>query len=736
MTDDHRTPGAAGDDFQAAFVSGDTDGDGALDAGETWLFQSSSELAVSGLHTNIGRVRGTAGAITVGDDDDASYFGWVAGLRIEKATNAANPNAPTTVEDGDTAPGQSLVVGTPVVWTYRVFNDGNIALAVNLRDDAGTAANGDDFAPVYVSGDTDGDGAVDPGETWLFTSVGARAHLVTPGPYVNRATASSSTPDGGTVSDDDPSHHVGVVASVSIVKSVNGQDANTAPGVVAIVGTPLAFTYAVTNTGQVALTVFDLTDDGGVAGSIAFRPTGVLTAGGRNIGDADADGILDVGESWQYRATGTAVAGQYTNTAVVTTTFGTTVVKDTDIANVFGYQPSITITKAVNGQAADTMFTAVHVPAGTTVTWTYSVTNTTTGVPTPIALGGVAVTDDHGTPAIAGDDFTPPFVGGDTDGDGMLDVGEVWTYRATGQVPAGLYVIVATATGTVSGIKVSDTDPGYAFGDTEGGHRISIVKALNALDPLAPTSIEDANGAPIPELFTDGTVVYTYLVRTPGTTRLRVDKVTGVVDDAATPGNASDDFHPAYVSGDVNSDGFLDPGEVWLFRSATFGVREGLNVNTAIVTGTDVLTGQTATAQDVAMYRGEICIEGNTPEFWKANVDTQGAVAWPRTSDGTLVFDPTQPTSSLFSGLSPTYANRTLTATIGLNGDGLNALLRQAVAAVLNAVHPHVAYPLTAAQVIALVNDAIASGNNATIKHLANRLERYNEVGSNLDAAA
>ena len=73
-------------------------------------------------------------------------------------------------------------------------------------------------------------------------------------------------------------------------------------------------------------------------------------------------------------------------------------------------------------------------------------------------------------------------------------------------------------------------------------------------------------------------------------------------------------------------------------------------------------------------------------------------------------------------------------ATIALGGDGLNALLRHAVAAVLNAVHPYVADPLTAAQVIALVNDAIASGNNATIKHLANRLARYNEVGSDLDA--
>ena len=38
--------------------------------------------------------------------------------------------------------------------------------------------------------------------------------------------------------------------------------------------------------------------------------------------------------------------------------------------------------------------------------------------------------DDNLTPGVPGDDFNPAFSGGDTDTDGLLDVGETWTYTA------------------------------------------------------------------------------------------------------------------------------------------------------------------------------------------------------------------------------------------------------------------------------------------------------------------
>ena len=56
-------------------------------------------------------------------------------------------------------------------------------------------------------------------------------------------------------------------------------------------------------------------------------------------------------------------------------------------------------------------------------------------------------------------------------------------------------------------------------------------------------------------------------------------------------------------------------------------------------------------------------------------------------------------------------------------------LLRQAVAAVLNAAHPGVDYPLSTAQVISAVNAALASGNRSTILALAGSLDMMNNLG-------
>src|SRR5262249_59191689 len=74
----------------------------------------------------------------------------VDGIVVKKAVNAVDPLAPTTLEDGDTAPGQSLLVGTNLVFTYLVTNTGQTDL-VNpvVMDDAGTPGiAGDDFVAV------------------------------------------------------------------------------------------------------------------------------------------------------------------------------------------------------------------------------------------------------------------------------------------------------------------------------------------------------------------------------------------------------------------------------------------------------------------------------------------------------------------------------------------------------------------------------------------------------------
>jgi hypothetical protein len=87
--------------------------------------------------------------------------------------------------------------------------------------------------------------------------------------------------------------------AISLVKSVNGEDADTAPGPTVAIGDPVAFTYLVTNSGSVTLDDIALSDD--QLGAVQC-PKSTLVAG----------------ESMTCTAADTAVAGQYVNVGTVT----------------------------------------------------------------------------------------------------------------------------------------------------------------------------------------------------------------------------------------------------------------------------------------------------------------------------------------------------------------------------------------------------------------------------------
>lgn len=64
---------------------------------------------------------------------------------------------------------------------------------------------------------------------------------------------------------------------------------------------------------------------------------------------------------------------------------------------------------------------------------------------------------------------------------------------------------------------------------------------------------------------------------------------------------------------------------------------------------------------------------------------------------------------------------------------GARILLKQAVAALLNASHPDLSFAMTAAQVIAQVDDALASRNRNTMTELAEQLDSLNNEGCPLN---
>jgi hypothetical protein len=121
--------------------------------------------------------------------------------------------------------------------------------------------------------------------------------------------------------------------------------------------------------------------------------------------------------------------------------------------------------------------------------------------------------------------------------------------------------------------------------------------------------------------------------------------------------------------------------------------------------------------------------EGCTPGFWKQ----------PQHLDEWVGFSPSQTLESVFDvpdafGLDDV----TLLAALDFEGgsttaDAAEVLLRQAVAAILNAASPDVDYPLTVAEIIAQVNAALASGDRATILALAEELDTFNNLFCPLD---
>lgn len=111
--------------------------------------------------------------------------------------------------------------------------------------------------------------------------------------------------------------------------------------------------------------------------------------------------------------------------------------------------------------------------------------------------------------------------------------------------------------------------------------------------------------------------------------------------------------------------------------------------------------------------------EGCTPGFWKNH---------PEAFAGTG-YSPTTTLGSVFTGLSATYAGLTFAEALALGGGGLDALLRQAVAALLNASSPDVDYPLSAATVISMTNAAIASGDYEATKNEFDELNNLTAPG-------
>jgi uncharacterized repeat protein (TIGR01451 family) len=317
----------------------------------------------------------------------------------------------TNGTDNDTAPGALVEAGSTVTWSYQVKNTGNVPLTnVTVTDDQG----------VTVSCPKD---TLAVGESMTCTASGTAQA----GQYTNVGTVTGTPPTGPDVTDSNPDNYFGSAPAIDIVKLTNGTDNDTAPGVLVEAGSTVTWTYVVTNTGNVPLTNVTVTDD--KVGAVACPK--------------DA---LAVGESMTCTKTGAAQAGQYTNVGTVTGTppLGNNVT-DSNPDNYFGSAPSIDIVKLTNGTDND-VAPGPTVTVGSTVTWTYIITNTGN-----VTLTNVTLTDNK--------------IGAITCPKTTLAPGESMTCTKTGTAVAGQYMNIGTVTGTPPlGNNVTDSNPDHYFG--------------------------------------------------------------------------------------------------------------------------------------------------------------------------------------------------------------------------------------------------------------------------------
>lgn len=585
--------------------------------------------------TATGNPVGGGGAVS--DQDPVHYFGQHhAAIALEKRVQG---------EDADLAPGPGVRVGAALDWHFVVTNTGDVPLSDVAASDVIAVA-----CPKT---------ALAAGESMTCTASGAALA----GQQSNLGAAIGTPPCGPPVTAFDPAHYYGRTPAIALQKLTNGEDADVPPGPTVAVGTAVLWSYVVTNTGDVAVTDLAVTDDRGLA---VTCPKTTLAAG----------------ESMTCTAAGTAVAGQYANIGTVTgvpALGGAPAVTASDPSHHLGVGLQLSLEKRVNGQDADACGPGgVEVQLGSTLTFTYLVTNTG-----DVTLTAVAVTDDRGLTV------TCPKT--------TLATGEAMTCTATGTAVLGEQPNLGTAGGSWDGRVAIATDPACYTG-IGGTANLGIEKLVNGLEADTP---------PGPIVAVGAAVLWTYVVTNTGTVPLF--EVTVTDSDGVT------------VSCPKAT---LEAGETISCTAGGVAVG-GQQANIGRASGTPA-GGAAVTAEDAAHYLGRASDQGCPPGYWKNHTDS-----WPPTG-----YSSTQKVKTVFPSVMtfyPSLGNATLWQALAFGGGpggegGAEILLRAAVAALLNASHPDVAHPRTPSAVTAAVDAALLQSRDAMLA-LAASLDADNNLG-------
>jgi cysteine-rich repeat protein len=478
-------------------------------------------------------------------------------------------------------------------------------------------------------------------------------------------------------------------------------------------GSDIIWTYKVTNTGDVAFAKSDVIVQDSVA-----EVNGTLVL----VDDADGDDILSPGEMWFYEATGTALDLLNPPEPLPD---GVNIVEG--CSNSFGdpqpptatYMNRATVMADGLEDSDDSHYCGPPPPECEVIV-------TKTCVVPPPEDG-----DDGCTPGYwKQDQHFDSWVGYDPSDDFETVFGVDASFTTTllgameqgggGEYALGRHAVAALLNASSPDVDYF-TDVAGVIAIVQGAYATSnFESAKNLLDfennrgcPINSDSGTDGDGdngsATVQQIGSDecevlpGTeVTYYYEVENIGT----VDISEVVVIDDPDPGD------PFEVPGSPITD--LGPGETETLESTA--IINETTTNEVTVTGNP--GPQECTATDTAQVTVIEAGEGCTPGYWKQE---QHFGSW-------VGFDPSDDFETVF-GVDASMTT-TLLGALEQGGGGEYALGRHAVAALLNASSPDVDYFTDVAGVIALVQEAYASGDFEPAKDL---LDLQNNLGCPLD---
>jgi Ca2+-binding RTX toxin-like protein len=294
--------------------------------------------------------------------------------------------------------------------------------------------------------------------------------------------------------------------------------------------------------------------------------------------DNNADALLEAGETWRFDCTLTVpamhTAGEQDPIVNMAEVNGQNL-DGLALMPAFSNAVSVEIVHAAGTLAVDKTAPA-EAAHGDTLTYSYGVTYTPGADGAPAQ--NIQISDDKCMPVVYGS--------GDTDGNNLLDAGEVWLYSCSAAMPPTHTdgedpTVVNLAVVTGQDLDFDSLAPAMDM-------------AMVSLRHTAGTLAIDKTG-PATALHGD-TVTYGYAVTyAPGSDGSPAKDVV-VSDDLCWP--------VSYMGGDTNSDNRLDAGETWTY-SCTTSVPAGHVAgesdpigNTATVTGNDIDGDPLAPATD------------------------------------------------------------------------------------------------------------------------------------------